>query len=75
MEAEVLSRNMFLNYIGKPSIYLPVCMIIWGTLSTLTGATHKCVPLIFYIIDTPNQYIFSFIGALMTRFFLGVCGL
>ena len=28
---------MLLNYIGKPSIYLPVCMMIWGTLSILTG--------------------------------------
>ncbi|KAL5527650.1 hypothetical protein ACEPAG_6451 [Sanghuangporus baumii] len=45
--------NMFLNYIGKPSLYLPVCMTIWGTISLLTGVTT------------------SFIGALMTRFFLG----
>ncbi|KAG1744348.1 MFS general substrate transporter [Suillus occidentalis] len=22
--------NMFLNYIGKPSLYLPTCMAIWG---------------------------------------------
>lgn len=28
---------MFLNYIGKPSLYLPACMMIWGTLSILTG--------------------------------------
>ncbi|KAI5124987.1 hypothetical protein M0805_007412 [Coniferiporia weirii] len=31
--------NMFLNYIGKPSLYLPFCMMIWGTLSILTGIT------------------------------------
>ena len=36
---------MFLNYIGKPSIYLPICMIIWGMISTLTGITTKCVSL------------------------------
>ncbi|CAL1701087.1 unnamed protein product [Somion occarium] len=48
-----IPSNMFLNYIGKPSIYLPVCMIIWGAISCLTGITH------------------NFIGALMTRFFLG----
>ncbi|EGO19879.1 hypothetical protein SERLADRAFT_453200 [Serpula lacrymans var. lacrymans S7.9] len=29
--------NMFLNWIGKPSIYLPVCMIVWGVISILTG--------------------------------------
>ncbi|KAI0318322.1 MFS general substrate transporter [Amylostereum chailletii] len=45
-----IPSNMFLNYIGKPSIYLPCCMIVWGMISVLTG---------------------TFIGALLTRFFLG----
>ena len=31
-------RNMFLNHFGKPSMYLPWCMIIWGILSVCTGA-------------------------------------
>ncbi|KZO91347.1 MFS general substrate transporter [Calocera viscosa TUFC12733] len=31
--------NMLLNYIGKPSIYLPCCMIVWGMISVLTGIT------------------------------------
>ncbi|KAH7916081.1 MFS general substrate transporter [Hygrophoropsis aurantiaca] len=31
--------NMFLNYIGKPSLYLPTCMAIWGVISVLTGMT------------------------------------
>ncbi|KAG9083218.1 hypothetical protein FRC07_013978, partial [Ceratobasidium sp. 392] len=48
-----IPSNMFLNYIGKPSIYLPVCMLIWGMISVLTGITH------------------NFVGALLTRFFLG----
>ncbi|KAI0722220.1 MFS general substrate transporter [Cerioporus squamosus] len=48
-----IPSNMFLNYIGKPSIYLPCCMIVWGMISTLTGITN------------------NFIGALLTRFFLG----
>ncbi|KAF8604467.1 MFS general substrate transporter [Ceratobasidium sp. AG-I] len=48
-----IPSNMFLNYIGKPSIYLPCCMMIWGMISVLTGITH------------------NFIGALLTRFFLG----
>ncbi|CAL1701093.1 unnamed protein product [Somion occarium] len=48
-----IPSNMFLNYIGKPSLYLPACMIIWGTISTLTGITE------------------NFVGALLTRFFLG----
>lgn len=45
--------NMFLNWIGKPSLYLPACMIVWGTISVLTGITQ------------------NFVGALLTRFFLG----
>ncbi|CAE7157914.1 unnamed protein product [Rhizoctonia solani] len=36
--------NMFLNYIGKPSLYLPACMVLWGGISCLTGITHSFVP-------------------------------
>lgn len=38
-----IPSNMFLNWIGKPSIYLPCCMIIWGTISVLTGITKNFV--------------------------------
>ena len=31
-------RNMFLNYVGKPSVYLPTCMILSGVISIMTGA-------------------------------------
>ena len=34
---------MFLNHMGKPSIYLPVCMALWGLISVLTGVTHNFV--------------------------------
>jgi len=36
-----IPSNMFLNYIGKPSIYLPACMILWGVLSCLTGTAQN----------------------------------
>jgi hypothetical protein len=29
--------NMFLNHIGRPSIYLPFCMMLWGAISCVTG--------------------------------------
>ncbi|KIY63341.1 sugar transporter [Cylindrobasidium torrendii FP15055 ss-10] len=48
-----IPSNMLLNKIGRPSIYIPCCMIIWGMISCLTGITT------------------NFVGALMTRFFLG----
>lgn len=31
--------NLFLNKIGKPAIYLPLCMVVWGIIS---GATAAC---------------------------------
>ncbi|KAL5514465.1 hypothetical protein ACEPAG_2553 [Sanghuangporus baumii] len=60
--------NMFLNFIGRPSIYLPVCMSIWGVISICTGEQrHSCKgrqPLL-----TSNG---SFVGAMLARSFLGV---
>ncbi|KAE8445672.1 hypothetical protein EG329_012970 [Mollisiaceae sp. DMI_Dod_QoI] len=34
-----LPSNMLLNKLGKPSIYLPACMVVWGIIS---GATAAC---------------------------------
>jgi MFS family permease len=34
-----IPSNLFLNKTGKPAIYLPSCMIIWGIIS---GATAAC---------------------------------
>ncbi|KAG2117463.1 major facilitator superfamily domain-containing protein [Suillus clintonianus] len=34
-----IPSNMFLNYIGKPSLYLPAFMVVWGIISALTGIT------------------------------------
>lgn len=30
--------NLLLNKLGKPSLYLPTCMVIWGLISGLTAA-------------------------------------
>lgn len=35
--------NMFLNYLGKPSLYLPASMILWGLISCFTGVAHNFV--------------------------------
>ena len=32
-----MNRNMLLNWMGRPSLYLPTCMAIWGVFSILTG--------------------------------------
>ncbi|EPE27776.1 MFS general substrate transporter [Glarea lozoyensis ATCC 20868] len=33
--------NLFLNKIGKPAIYLPTCMVIWGIISAATAACQN----------------------------------
>ncbi|KAL0576310.1 hypothetical protein V5O48_005686 [Marasmius crinis-equi] len=36
-----IPSNLFLNWIGKPSIYLPTCMLVWGLISVLIGLTSN----------------------------------
>ncbi|KAF6762658.1 MFS general substrate transporter [Ephemerocybe angulata] len=55
-----IPSNMFLNHIGRPSIYLPICMIIWGAISICTG-----------IVSSSGPISVDYFGALCTRFFLG----
>ncbi|KAJ7507751.1 MFS general substrate transporter [Mycena galericulata] len=57
-----IPSNMFLNYIGRPSIYLPVCMISWGLLSVSTGFTTNFISV---------MYTRFFIGFTEAAFFPG----
>jgi MFS family permease len=36
-----IPSNLFLNKIGKPAIYLPTCMIVWGIISAATAACQS----------------------------------
>ncbi|KAI9802141.1 MAG: hypothetical protein M1833_002062 [Piccolia ochrophora] len=36
-----IPSNLYLNKVGKPAIYLPVCMIIWGVISGAAGGVHS----------------------------------
>ncbi|KAJ6599111.1 MFS general substrate transporter [Mycena vulgaris] len=36
-----IPSNMFLNYIGRPSRFLPLCMMAWGLLSVSTDAIYS----------------------------------
>jgi MFS family permease len=36
-----IPSNLFLNKTGKPAIYLPCCMIVWGIISGATGACQS----------------------------------
>jgi len=33
--------NLFLNKIGKPALYLPAVMCVWGVISTCTAAVQS----------------------------------
>jgi MFS family permease len=61
---------MLLNYIGKPSIYLPVCMMVWGMISILTGR-RSCAVDVNFSLTSLLGVTHNFVGALLTRFFLG----
>ncbi|KAJ5901515.1 hypothetical protein N7495_002043 [Penicillium taxi] len=41
-----IPSNLLLNKIGKPAIYLPVSMILWGIISTCTGAVRSYADLV-----------------------------
>lgn len=36
-----IPSNLFLNKIGKPSIYLPISMVLWGVVSATTGIVQS----------------------------------
>jgi len=57
-----IPSNMFLNYIGRPSKYLPVCMAIWGLISVSTGFATNFVGV---------MYTRFFIGFTEAAFFPG----
>ncbi|KAK0719590.1 major facilitator superfamily domain-containing protein [Lasiosphaeris hirsuta] len=41
-----IPSNLFLNKLGKPAIYLPTCMIIWGIISAATAACTNAAGLL-----------------------------
>lgn len=41
-----IPSNLFLNKTGKPAIYLPCCMIVWGIISGATGACQNFAGLV-----------------------------
>jgi MFS family permease len=60
---------MLLNYIGKPSLYLPICMMLWGAISCLTG--RKLTSLSPSSSHDRTGAARNFKDALITRFFIG----
>ncbi|KDQ09012.1 hypothetical protein BOTBODRAFT_69396 [Botryobasidium botryosum FD-172 SS1] len=38
-----IPSNMYLNYTGRPSLYLPAAMILWGSLTLVMGFVHTFI--------------------------------
>ncbi|EME85510.1 uncharacterized protein MYCFIDRAFT_88541 [Pseudocercospora fijiensis CIRAD86] len=41
-----IPSNLFLNKVGKPALYLPGVMVVWGIISTVTAAAHNFAGLV-----------------------------
>lgn len=41
-----IPSNLMLNKFGKPAIYLPVAMMLWGVISTATAAAQNFAGLV-----------------------------
>ncbi|RAL65843.1 hypothetical protein DID88_005506 [Monilinia fructigena] len=41
-----IPSNLFLNKLGKPAVYLPSAMILWGCISAATAGTHNYIGLL-----------------------------
>lgn len=61
--------NIFLNYIGRPSLYLPACMVVWGIIRYVAFVPHIRRDLNVHSAVTGLTR--NFTGALLVRLFLG----
>lgn len=65
--------NLFLNKFGKPAIYLPAVMCVWGTISAATAAAHNFAGLVsirFFLGFVEAAYfpgVLFFLSAWYTR--------
>ncbi|KAG6358802.1 hypothetical protein INS49_012321 [Diaporthe citri] len=41
-----IPSNLFLNKLGKPALYLPACMIVWGVISAATASCYNAAGLL-----------------------------
>ncbi|KAG0697642.1 major facilitator superfamily domain-containing protein [Suillus ampliporus] len=55
--------NMFLHWLGRPSIFIPSCMAVWGVISVLTGITQNYTGILL---------VRFFLGFVEAPFFPGV---
>ncbi|KAJ7498969.1 MFS general substrate transporter [Mycena latifolia] len=55
-----IPSNMLLNYIGRPSRFLPLCMMAWGVLSFATGFTTNFTGVMYtrFFIGTFREFYF-----------------
>jgi MFS family permease len=63
--------NLLLHKIGRPSIYLPTCVIIWGTLSALTAVAknYRDIIVIRFFLGFIEAAFFPGALYVMSRFY------
>jgi MFS family permease len=57
-----IPSNLFLNKTGKPAIYLPSCMIVWGIISGATAACQNFAGLVvcrFFLGFVEAAYVYT----------------
>ncbi|KAM7200145.1 putative tartrate transporter [Rhypophila sp. PSN 637] len=52
-----IPSNLLLNKLGKPALYLPTCMILWGIISAVTAACTNSAGLL------ANRFFLGFVEA------------
>ncbi|KAJ7179948.1 major facilitator superfamily domain-containing protein, partial [Mycena crocata] len=63
-----IPSNMFLDYIGRPSIYLPGAMMVWGLISVSTGNFKGVMYTRFFI---GRQFdIIAFMSSTLLKFLI-----
>lgn len=50
---------MFIQYSGRPSLFLPACIFIWGGISAATGAVKSFAPAVV-VSGPPRPRILPF---------------
>lgn len=63
--------NLLLHKIGRPSIYLPICIIIWGTISGLTSLAQNSrqIVIIRFFLGFVEAAFFPGALYVMSRFY------
>ncbi|KZT05456.1 MFS general substrate transporter [Laetiporus sulphureus 93-53] len=66
-----IPSNMILNRITRPSLYIPICVCLWGLTSAMTGVTHNYTGIILcrVFIGLPEAAFYPGAMYLLSRWY------